>query len=161
MNEEYYTARICLNGHIISSYEEIGKLKNQFCDKCGEKTISICPSCNTGIRGSEKSEKDVLILLPYVLPKHCFNCGEPFPWTKRAIKAAIDLTDELENLTSEEKIKLKETFPDLIKESANIKVAELRFKRLVSKAGDNALEMFKDILSGVLSAGVSKVLFGA
>ncbi len=48
----YDTAQICMNGHIINSMSKSHPEHNkEFCDKCGARTITKCPHCNTPIRG--------------------------------------------------------------------------------------------------------------
>ena len=44
--------QVCLNGHqITASYEEHPEFRKEFCDICGEKTITFCPQCKAPILG--------------------------------------------------------------------------------------------------------------
>ena len=49
----------------------------------------------------------------YQPPNFCGQCGGAFPWTERALAAAREYTDDLEELSVEEKASLKGTFTDL------------------------------------------------
>ena len=50
---------------------------------------------------------------PFKPPNYCGECGSPFPWTATALTAAREYTDDLDQLTPEEKDALKSTFADL------------------------------------------------
>jgi hypothetical protein len=152
---EFYVARICQNGHCFSSFlSDSSENNSKFCKNCGAKTISICPNCNTPIRGSVKG-----ITAPYYAPpRHCHECGNPFPWTEAAIKAAKDLAQELE-LTKEEKTSLTGTIEDLVKDSPQTTVSATKFKKLASKGGSWALGAFKEILVSVVSESAKRILF--
>lgn len=161
MSDSYYdTAQICTNGHVVnkmaSSYPEHNQ---EYCDQCGAPTIISCPSCNTPIRGYYHVP-GVIGFFDYNRPAYCYNCGTPFPWTESSLKAAQELADELETLNSEEKDNLKNTFPDLIKDTPKTTVAETRFKKLMKKAGTEAYDAMKSILADVVSETVKKTLFG-
>ncbi len=80
------------------------------------------------------------------LPIFCPDCGKPYPWTETALKAAQELSDELENLSPEERDLLKKSIDDIIRDTPQTTVAATRFKRLVAKAGPVAAEGFKKIL---------------
>ncbi|WP_096467743.1 DUF2321 domain-containing protein [Aneurinibacillus soli] len=61
------------------------------CDKCGYK-----------IRGDEGNDFGIIYSLD-VAPAYCRNCGNAYPWTEEALKAAKELADEIDGLTSDEK----------------------------------------------------------
>ena len=50
----------------------------------------------------------------YTAPAFCYKCGDPFPWTAAALRAAEDLADEMDALSDDEKESLKKTLPDLV-----------------------------------------------
>lgn len=54
--DEYYSAQICLNGHVISRMTDVLDSESLYCKECGEKSIISCPSCNAQIRGIYKGE---------------------------------------------------------------------------------------------------------
>ncbi len=155
----YDTAQICLNGHSVNqSSKSSPEFSSSFCRKCGAPTITSCPACKGEIRG--------YLHMPNVfgfgedeIPAHCHACGKPYPWTEERIKAARELTDELEGLTAEEKQQLKQSIDDIVADTPRTSLAATRFKRLAAKAGRVAAEGFKEILIGVLSETAKKMIY--
>lgn len=92
--------QVCLNGHqITGSYNKYPDTRKEFCDKCGEKTITRCLNCENPIPGTFHQE-GVLGPSPPV-PVYCENCGQPYPWTKRKIKTkktTQEISDPLEKI---------------------------------------------------------------
>ncbi len=131
-----------------------------FCDKCGEQTITACESCNTNIRGYYHVP-GVFGFSGFNTPSYCNNCGAAYPWTQRSLEAAGELADELESLTEEEKEALKSSLPDLVKDGPKTVVAESRFRKLMKKAGADAYDGMRSILVDVVSEAVKKSIFGA
>lgn len=160
MSDSYYdTAQICPNGHVVSRMATSYPQHNQkHCAKCGSQTITACPECNTAIRGSYHVPR-VIGPFHYDKPAYCYNCGKPFPWTVRGLEAASELTDELDGLNQEEKQQLKDSFPDLVRNTSKTVVAETRFKKLMKKAGTEANAGMKSILVNVVSEAVKKSIF--
>ena len=72
----YDVAQICMNGHIINErYKESPEHNQEFCDKCGEKTITKCENCGADIRGRYKMP-GIADFRPKQekVPKYCYNC---------------------------------------------------------------------------------------
>lgn len=161
MSDSYYdTAQICLNGHEINSMAASNPQSNQkFCSRCGAQTITTCQSCNAQIRGYYHVP-GVISLHEYNKPSYCFNCGTAFPWTASSLDAASELVDGLETLSAHEKQQLKDSLPDLVRETPKTPVAEGRFKRLTKKAGVEAVGGIRAILIDVVSEAVKKSIFG-
>jgi len=161
MSGWYDIAQVCLNGHVMNEMVKSSPQHNQkFCDKCGSVTITECPHCNTPIRGYYHADGVISLGFKYSPPRFCYNCGKPFPWTEKALKAAKELADEIENLTKEEKEILKQSLDDLVKESPNVQVAALKFKKIMKKVGKTSTQAFKEILISILSESVKKLLWG-
>ena len=162
MTDSYYdTAQVCLNGHVVSSFAASQPQSNQnFCAQCGAQTITACQSCNTPIRG-HYHVSGVIGFFDYNKPAYCYNCGKPFPWTVASLAAASDLVDDLDTLSQEEKQQLKDSFPDLVRDTPRTVVAEGRFKRLTKKAGSEAVGAIRSVLIDVVSEAVKKSIFGA
>jgi len=161
VSDSYYdTAQICLNGHEINSMAASQPESNQnFCSQCGAKTIVACTSCNTRIRGYYHVS-GVIGFFDYNRPAYCFHCGSAFPWTVASLEAASELVDDLDALSADEKQQLKDSFPDLVRETPKTPVAEGRFKRLTKKAGAEAVGGMRAILVDVVSEAVKKSIFG-
>jgi hypothetical protein len=162
MSDSYYdTAQICLNGHVVNTMAASSPQSNQkHCTECGSQTITACPECNSTIRGYYHVP-GVIGFFDYDKPAYCYNCGKPFPWTVSGLEAASELADELDGLSQEEKQQLKESFPDLVRNTPKTVVAETRFKKLMKKAGAEAYDGMKSILVDVVSEAVKKSIFGS
>jgi hypothetical protein len=138
-------AMYCLKGHFVKTLNprlSMGQLRalmaqaendekegtprlQGFCTICGASNISACQHCRTAIEGYNRSNA----------PGYCGGCGKPFPWTEAALLAAREFTDDLDELSPEEKVALRDTFPDLIIDTARTPLAVSRFKKLMIKAG--------------------------
>ncbi len=172
----YNTAQICLNGHVINdSYNRKSDNNREHCEKCGARTIIKCPNCNEDIRGAKYSLSyigaspyagKIFSGDPYVKsgkyerPAFCSNCGNPYPWTEKKIKAACELAHELDSLNSEEKELLEKSIDDIIKETPETKLAVTRIKKLLPKVGKEAGNIFKDLIADIASESVKKMLWG-
>jgi len=157
---EYRQAQICMNGHVITALYDISPGRRQdFCDRCGEKTIITCPNCESPIRGSYDAPR-VVAINSYHPPAQCGDCGAPFPWTECRLAAARELASDLEQLSPEERGRLIDTLPDLVRDPMT-QVSAGRFKRLAAKAGVEAGGAFRDILVDVASETAKKVIWGS
>ncbi len=155
----YDTAQICINGHVVtSSIISSPDIGQKFCKKCGAPTITNCQECNTSIRGF-RHLKGVIYFPDYELSSYCPDCGKPYPWTEAKLKAAQELSDELDNLSPEEREMLKKSLDDIVRDTPQTTVAVNRFKKLVAKAGKPAADAFRDILVDVLSEAVKKSIW--
>ncbi|MBK7867373.1 MAG: DUF2321 domain-containing protein [Ignavibacteriales bacterium] len=65
--EGYDVAQICLNGHCTnSSFKSFPEFNQDYCDKCGEQTITLCPACKSPIRV-------IIIILEFILQPHLYH----------------------------------------------------------------------------------------
>jgi hypothetical protein len=157
--EGYDIAQICTNGHLInSSYSSYPEFNKKFCDKCGAPTITNCGYCNTSIRGYYHSS-GVISFSDITIPSFCHECGKPYPWTEAKVKAAKELSDELENLTPQEREILKKSLDDIIRDTPQTPLASTRFKKIVAKAGKVAVDGFRDILVDIASEAAKKAIW--
>ena len=101
----FYTAQICLNGHARSS---LSKNVEKFCSECGAETIQQCPNCKNLIRGKEDIP-GVADFTSYHVPKYCYNCGRPYPWTQSKLDAMKEFYSSYEKAlpSAKEPLKLK------------------------------------------------------
>ena len=116
-----------------------------------------CPSCQTEIRGRDRV---VICFLEYAAPAFCYKCGKPFPWTAAGLRAAEDLADELDGLTSDDRESLKKSLHDLVRETPGTHVAETRFKTIMRKVGKDGYESMRSLLTDIVSEVVRKTIFG-
>jgi hypothetical protein len=157
----YDTAQICLNGHVITASSIADpEYKMKFCEKCGAQTIDSCQNCRTPIRG-DYHVRHVIAPSYYSAPSFCHNCGKPYPWTDSKIRAAQELSDELDKLTDKEKDILKKSLDDIIRDTPQTQIASVRFKKLVTKAGPEAATALKQILVDIASEAAKKAIWGS
>ena len=128
----------------------------KFCERCGEATITACPSCSQPIPGYYLNS--ALIGSSYEPPAFCGDCGKPFPWTERRLDAARELAFEAEHLTGEERQQLADSLNDLTRDTPKTQVAVGRFKRLAAKAGVETGNALRTVLVDVMSDAAKKAL---
>lgn len=119
-----------------------------FCARCGAQNISACQYCQAPIELRHVGSR----------PGYCGGCGKPFPWTETAVSAAKEYTDELDQLSPEEKTMLKGTFDDLTIDTARTPLAANRFKKLMNKIGPNAAGVLSKIVETVMTEAVKKMM---
>src|SRR5260370_42705987 len=104
----------------------------KFCEDCGAPTIDQCQACCWPIAGlgpnSWMGDGG-----PFKPPNYCGECGSPFPWTETALAAAKEYTDELEQLSPEEKDTLKKTIASLTNDTSPTPLAASRFKKFTNQ----------------------------
>ena len=69
------------------------------------------------------------------------------------------MSDELENLTPDERDLLKKSLDDIVSDTPQTTVSALRFKKLAAKAGSTAASALKDTLVDVASEAAKKVIW--
>jgi len=155
----YCTAQICQNGHVIvSGTETAPDLKADYCKDCGASTTMECAACKASIRG--RYESGAIGLDNYTAPRFCHRCGAAYPWTAAKLEVAKELADELDELTADERERLKGALDDLVKDSPRTQVAGTRFKRLMIKAGTSGASAMREIIVDVLSESAKKMIIG-
>ena len=162
MSDSFYeVAQICMNGHVITPSLKMHPIYSQkYCSQCGALTITTCPKCNKEIRGGYYTSLSIRNYEgSYKKPNVCHNCGTPYPWMASKLKAARDLSDELENLTPDERDLLKKSLDDIVRDTPQTTVSALRFKKIATKAGLIAASALKDILVDIASEAAKKVIW--
>ncbi|MBX9865018.1 MAG: DUF2321 domain-containing protein [Hyphomicrobium sp.] len=149
--------QVCLNGHeITGNYKPGSEFAEDYCSRCGAKTITQCPKCQTSIKGYFDYEGGVIAIPTFDVPAYCYKCGEPFPWISRAIQAAKELTDEIEGLNETERIKAGESLVEITKDTAQTEVAIVRIKKLLAKAGPVIGDGLKQIILSIATEAAKK-----
>jgi len=158
----YRTAEVCPNGHVSTdSADAHPELREKFCSKCGEATITQCPNCKSKIRGYYYVPGVITLASDYQPPPaFCFNCGMPFPWTQRKLAAAVELIEAGDKLSQEELQQFREDLSELTKDSPRVQVASLRFKKVMNKVGSSIANGVRDIVVDVLSEAAKKAILG-
>lgn len=145
----YDVGLACLNGHEInSSADRSPECNAKFCPTCGEPTICQCEGCNAKIRGYYNIE-GVFGCTEWKVASHCHDCGEPYPWTHRRTNALAEAIDELDELSEEERERLKKSIPDILAETPKSETAALRFRKVVAKLGSAGGKVLGDVLRKV------------
>lgn len=153
------TAQICLNGHVINSASEACPQFNKLCcDRCGEKTITACPKCETPIEGHYHRIR--VGVSNRSAPAFCHNCGAAYPWTQARLKAARQLADELEGLKDKEKDLLKKSLDNIIRDTPGTPLAATRVKRVLAKAKAGGAAALREILKEAATEAAKKLIFG-
>jgi hypothetical protein len=97
----FYTAQICLRGHVHSANGVLGFVRGEHCPQCGEVVIHNCQHCSVPIRGNGTHTT-----LHYKLPYFCHRCGHAYPWMEDRLQTAKELLDHDDKLTLEDREKL-------------------------------------------------------
>ena len=75
--------QVCLNGHRINDgFLGNSKYNKDYCDDCGEETITDCPNRGCGKPIPGRVYRSAISVSR--VPKFCQHCGEKFPWTRKA-----------------------------------------------------------------------------
>jgi len=72
-------ARICLNGHVLTSHLSEHPDTGNYCKRCGAKAIDHCPMCDAPVKGEPFNHYS----LKFDPPRFCDNCGAPYPWANK------------------------------------------------------------------------------
>jgi len=151
-------AQICPNGHVANdSSLRYPQFNQEYCSKCGEKTIKMCSKCGKSIQGLFRFDGPVMSDV-YVSPSFCKHCGQEFPWTERKRQAAIDLfLDEIQE--EEERKEFRESVEQISKDTPQAQVASTRIVRLLKKVKSASAKLIKDIVVEIASEAAKKGLF--
>lgn len=163
MSGYYDTAQVGTNGHVVNEhFHERPAHNERFCSFCGEHTITWCEKCGAEIRGSYEVPS-VAVLGPGLEtpPSFCHEGGHSYPWAGRRLQAAKDMADELDELSEEEKQKLKASLDDLIRDTPQAEVAGARFKKIMRKVGKESCTAMKELMIGIAGETAKKALFGS
>lgn len=154
----------CQNGHNLSTRDPIrmGRITPQravaiaeqfrrdklaprqpFCNECGAPTLDKCQHCKSEIVRGHR-------------PAYCGACGKPFPWTETALAAAKEYTDELEELSAEDRASLKSTLDDLTADTPRTELAIHRLKKFMQKIGPAAGDALTKIMVNVATEAAKK-----
>lgn len=148
----YRVAEVCPNGHVSTdSADAFPDLREKFCSKCGEPTLTQCPNCKANIRGDYYVEGFIDATARYKPPAFCHNCGAAFPWTERKVQAAVDLVGASGQVSAEELSQFRDDLGNLTKESPSVQVASIRFKKIMIKVGKSVADSVREIIVDVLS----------
>lgn len=151
--ETYDVMQVCENGHKITGcFDTKPERRKDFCDRCGEKTITACPNCDKEIQGDrikELHDGSWLQDKRVNTPSYCPNCGEPYPWTtrKRRKEESIQAFLESGKLDEEEKKTVGEDIENISKNIPDTEPSAIRIKKIWKKYGPIAYEAIMEFAS--------------
>jgi len=154
----YDTAQVCMNGHLITPYCESdpSEMKN-FCPKCGSKTITQCLKCNTEILG-KRHYPGVIGTRPKKPADYCHSCGNPYPWTEKAMEAVKELID-ISHVSDEEKESLKNDLGDLSTDTPRTNLAATKMANFLEGLGNELKSATRDLIVDIASETAKKIIF--
>lgn len=154
---EYDVAQICLNGHIVTEFAAGSPhYREEFCSRCGARTITACENCKADIRGYLHGSG---YMGSMARPAFCQYCGHAFPWTTSALVAAREMADELDGLKPDERDALKGSLDDLVRDTVRTPLAVVRFKKLAAKAGKEGAAGLREVLISVVTETVRRAIW--
>lgn len=134
------------------------EFNQDFCDKCGAKAITECPSCKTLIRGHYTVEDVICIGDSYDPPAFCYKCGTAFPWTTTKISAAVDLLTEDDPDTDPQTV--RQSIEEIVSDTPRTKVGATRLKNILTKVGSGTAKALRELLVDIASESAKKIIWG-
>lgn len=154
----YESAAVCGNGHTITCRIETAPERlTKFCRECGSEAITAC-SCGAHIPGYYNVPGVVVLSAHYQPPNYCGECGQPFPWLAAKLNAANELADELEGLGAADLQKIKDSIPELARDSAKSSVAAARIGKLWSSLKGPVGEGLRKLIVEVATEASKKAM---
>ncbi len=155
-NGGYYTAQMCLNGHVIThALERKPESASDHCQHCGAGTITDCPECKAKIRGGLVDRPT----LDYKAPGFCYSCGNPYPWTLARLEAAKELISLQPDLSEQDKRAMDNSIDEIVKDTPRTIVEASKLKIAISKVGVVVGQGLRDILVDVASETAKKIIW--
>lgn len=155
MENKYYYRYICSNGHSLNEMGKTQVPEHPYCYMCGAQVISICQNCNAQIKGYNMGDYPIGEL---PIPNYCYNCAEPFPWTKLLIDKAIELVSLDKKLKESDKEVIKNELPNLLVDSIETPISQAKIKILMDKMTPNISNMFVQLLGQFINQNVLEQL---
>lgn len=157
MDGQYDVAQICPNGHLANFWSRKYPQANQeYCSKCGEKTLVACPDCSRPIRGKHH---DDWANMDFTVPAFCQYCGRSFPWTERKAHAALELFTEDAGPTPEQAKEFEESLQEVVRDTPRTPVAAGRIGRALKKVTAPVGNAIRDILVDIVSETAKKTIW--
>ena len=145
----YRTAQICEDGHTVNpNIEEYPETNQKFCDKCGQSTITKCPSCQTSIRGEYVIE-GIVNCTPYEVPPFCYNCGNPYPSIQNSIDGMMELMELEASFNESEKQEMQKALLDISNDSSRTEIGVLKVKKMYKKISPTTKNIFTNIVVNI------------
>ena len=151
MSRNYDVQQVCENGHQATGcYYIRAEQRQEFCQKCGARTIIACPTCKTEIQGDRIGEswtREFNRLGSAHVPSYCANCGEPYPWTKNRIMTAIQILTEFGKLDEKEKGTIEQDINNVARDIPQAELSAMRIKQIWEKCSRAGYEIIMEFAS--------------
>ncbi|OHD95003.1 MAG: hypothetical protein A2019_03700 [Sulfurimonas sp. GWF2_37_8] len=158
----YDVAQVCLNGHVINdNYKSSPEFNQDFCDQCGEKTITECLSCHEPIRGDYHVEGIFGGTPGYTPPSYCYKCGNAFSWIQMALDSAKELLDIDEAINDADKETLMDSMKEISKNTPKTELNAIKIKKIAKKLGTDTYDAFIKIAVDIGTEIAKKSLLGS
>lgn len=157
--ENFECTMICLNGHLINRFVNLHPEDNKkHRPECGQSTIHQCPACNKEIEG-RTVYNEATDSLGYNLRKskkhqYCEECGAAYPWTKSKFESAKELIRDLEGLSDEKIVLLRDCIEDVLRGSSKSETDTAQFIEYMIEAEGPAINPLQTIINDVASDAV-------
>ncbi|MEJ0025501.1 MAG: DUF2321 domain-containing protein [Rhizomicrobium sp.] len=150
--------QVCLNGHRITA-NALGspEFREDFCSRCGMRTIMACEKCRTPIQGEYHVENVFAVGMNTPVPKYCTKCGSPYPWQEAAIENLKEALRE-GGLDSADIQAAELALPDIMHDTPKTELASLKFGRILKKLGKPVYEVAIKVVTDVASEAAKKAL---
>ena len=158
---QFHRAKICIQGHVIDyGVEKI----SPFCSICGSEVLSKCLSCGYHIRGSHKlfgfyAELQEAEEENMEYPNYCYNCGDPFPWTKSLLDNAVEIL-ALDSQWDDNFMQIiSSSIPDLLVSTPSSAIAVAKYNINIEKFTLPVRNAMYQLLFEVVSESVKSRIF--
>jgi hypothetical protein len=94
------------------------------------------------------------------VPDYCPECGKPYPWRATALSAAMEAADELDELSEEDRKKLKGALADIATDNPRTDLAVTRIKKIALSLGSFGKSVLQKVALDIASAKARGMLDG-
>ncbi len=140
----------CCNGHITRSRHDARNETVAYCQQCGERNLSGCPSCHFRFEPTQFGSTPKR-------PGYCRNCGQPYQWTTSGLEAAKEVAAR-QHLSDMDRTELPRIIEGLVKETPQTELYVFRMKEILQKFTPEGVEAFKAISYNLVSSVIAKKL---
>ncbi len=156
-----YFQKICLNGHQIDTCYDMTDNPNnpEYCEECGKKVISACPSCSEPILGAYVSSFYLSLDFSCAIPNYCKHCSKPYPWTELVINTTEEILSLDDAITENDKSLINDSISDLLVDTPKTKLAIAKFKKGLSSTSSIVKDSLRELLVDVISETAKKAIF--
>ena len=95
---------------------------------------------------------------PWEPSNFCYACGKPYPWTEKRLAAAQELTDEIDELSNDEKKSLKESILDLAQDTPRTELASIRYQKISKKLTGPVKSILNKVVTSIATEATKKFL---